>query len=140
MTLPLLLVDTDIASYFIKARHPSVTARFAAADASRLRISAVTQAELLFGLKSLDPEHRFHLAVRRFLREMPILPWGEEAAEVHAEIRFQLVSSGMAIGEMDTMIAAQAMALGAILVTNNVRHYARLSPALTIENWVSEGA
>jgi tRNA(fMet)-specific endonuclease VapC len=133
----LLLIDTDIASYFIKARYPSVTARFAAADASRLSISAVTQAELLYGLKSLDPAHRLHLAVHRFLREIRILPWGEEAAEIHADIRYQLVSGGIAIGEMDMMIAAQAIALEATLVTNNVRHYARLSPALSIENWVS---
>lgn len=139
MTAALMLIDTDIVSYFIKGRYPSVTARFVTADPSRLCISAVTQAELLYGLKPLGPAHRLHLAVQRFLREIRILPWGEEAAEVHADIRYQLVSNGSAIGEMDMMIAAHAIALGATLITNNVRHYARLSPALPIENWMSEG-
>lgn len=134
----LLLIDTDIASYLIRARYPSVDARFAETDASRVCISAVTQSELLFGLKSLNPAHRLHLTVRRFLRDIRILPWGEEAAEVHADIRHQLVSAGIAIGEMDMMIAAHAMSLSAVLVTNNILHFSRLSPALTIENWVSD--
>lgn len=135
MAVP-LLIDTDIASYFIKGRHPELDARFAEEDPSRLCISAVTQAELLHGLRMLDPAHRLHLAVHRFLREMPILAWGSEAAEVHADIRHHLASNGNAIGEMDMMIASHAIALGATLVTNNVRHYGRLSPRLSIENWV----
>jgi tRNA(fMet)-specific endonuclease VapC len=134
----LLLVDTDTASYFINGRHPSVDARFAAVDATRICISTVTQAELLYGLKRLDPVHRLHLTVRRFLRDTRILPWDEEAAEIHADIRHRLVSGGIAIGEMDLMIAAHAISLGAVLVTNKVRHFARLAPALTIESWVSD--
>lgn len=138
MTSSLLLIDTDIASYLIKGRFPTVDARFVKADASRICISAVTQSELLFGLKALDPGHRLQLTVRRFLRDTRILPWDEEAAEVHADIRHQLVSGGTVIGEMDMMIAAHAMSIGAVLITNNVRHYSRLSPALTIENWLSD--
>jgi tRNA(fMet)-specific endonuclease VapC len=134
-----LLIDTDIASYFIKGRHPAVDARFADADPAKLYISAVTQAELLYGLKALDPAHRLHLAVHRFLRGIAILPWGAEAAEIHADIRHLLVSGGNAIGEMDMMIASHAIALGATLVTNNVRHYQRLAPVLTFENWTDGG-
>jgi tRNA(fMet)-specific endonuclease VapC len=131
-----LLVDTDIARYFIKGRHPAVDARFAKADPSRLCISAVTQAELLYGLKALDQAHHLHLAAHRFLREIAILPWGSDAAEVHADIRHMLVSGGNPIGEMDMMIASHAIALEATLVTNNVRQYQRLSPRLSIEKWV----
>jgi tRNA(fMet)-specific endonuclease VapC len=39
---------------------------------------------------------------------------------------------------LDLMIAAHAIVLGAVLVTNNTRHYARLAPALTLENWVTD--
>jgi tRNA(fMet)-specific endonuclease VapC len=137
MTAP-LVIDTDIASYVIKGRHPVVDVRFTAADPARLCISAVTQAELLYGLKALDPAHRLHLAVHRFLREIAIMPWDSDAATAHADIRHLLVSGGNAIGEMDMMIAAHAIALGAVLVTNNVRHYGRLSPMLAIENWVDD--
>ena len=134
----LLLLDTDTVSYIIKSRNPSVDARFGEADASLIAVSAVTQSELLFGLKRLDPGHQFQFSVRRFLRETRILPWDTEAAKAHADVRYRLVSGGRTIGEMDMMIAAHAISLGAVLITNNVRHYARLSPALTIENWVSD--
>ena len=138
MAGPLLMIDTDIACYVIKGRHPAVDTRFAAADPARLCVSTVTQAELLYGLKALDPAHRLHLVVHRFLREIAILPWGEEAAEVHADIRHLLVSGGNAIGEMDMMIAAHAIALGAVLVTNNVRHCQRLAPMVSIANWAQD--
>jgi tRNA(fMet)-specific endonuclease VapC len=138
VTPPILLIDTDIASYFIKGRSPSVDRRFAATDASRTHISALTVSELRFGLHSLGPTHRLHLEVGRFLRDITILPWDEAAAEVHAEIRHELKIAGKAFGEMDMMIAAHAIALGAILVTNNTRHFGRLAPMLTIENWMDD--
>lgn len=134
----LLLLDSDIASYIIKSRYPAVDARYAEADASRVCISAVSQSELLYGLKRLDSSHPLQFTVRRFLENMRILPWGEEAAGVHADIRYRLVSGGIMIGAMDMMIAAHAIALDAVLVTNNVRHYSRLSPILKLENWVTD--
>ncbi len=137
MAYPLML-DTDIASYVIKARYPSVDARFAGADPARICVLAVTQSELIFGLKNLDPAHRLHLNVRRFLRDTPILAWGEEAAEIHADVRHRLSSAGNVIGELDMMIAAHAMSLDAVLVTNNTRHFARLARSLAIENWVAD--
>lgn len=136
----LLMIDTDIASYLIKATHPSVDARFAATDPARICISAVTQSELLFGLKGLHPAHRLQLNVQQYLRNTAILAWGERAAEIHADIRYQLFSTGRAIGEMDLMIAAHAIALGAVLVTNNTRHFERLAPVLTTENWAVNDA
>lgn len=63
------------------------------------------------------------------------LPWENGAAEFYAEIRHQLVSAGKPIGELDMMIAAHALALGATLVTNNTRHYQRIAQPLSIENW-----
>jgi tRNA(fMet)-specific endonuclease VapC len=96
----------------------------------------VTQAELLYGLKSLDPAHLLHAVVHRLLREIPVLPWGLDAAEVHADVRHLLVAGGSAFGEMDMMIASHAIVLGAVLVTNNnVRQYGRLSSMLKLENW-----
>jgi tRNA(fMet)-specific endonuclease VapC len=60
-----------------------------------------------------------------------------DAADYCAEIRDQLVRSGQPIGELDMMIAAHSLAAGAALVTNNIRHYARIAQPLTIENWSS---
>ena len=51
MTIPLHLLDTDIASFIIKARSPEVEARLAAVPPDRICVSAVTRAELMYGLK-----------------------------------------------------------------------------------------
>jgi tRNA(fMet)-specific endonuclease VapC len=63
------------------------------------------------------------------------VPWDAEAAGFYADIRHQLVTSGQQIGELDMMIAAHAIALGAVLVTNNTRHYGRIDAPLILENW-----
>lgn len=135
------MLDTDMASYVIKQRSPEVTARLVAIPPSLVCVSAITRAELLYGLKRLPPGHRLHTGVRRFLRLVRVLPWESEAADFYADIRFQLVTTGQPIGELDMMIAAHSLAVGAVLVTNNTRHYARIEAPLTVVNWVEgEGA
>ena len=61
MMAPLHLLDTDIASFIIKARSPEVEARLAAVPPDRVCVSAVTRAELIYGLKRLLPTHRLHI-------------------------------------------------------------------------------
>jgi tRNA(fMet)-specific endonuclease VapC len=62
--------------------------------------------------------------------------WDAQAADIFAETRFRLLVTGKSLADMDLMIAAHAISLGAILVTNNIRHFGRLAPELAIENWV----
>src|SRR4051794_26211535 len=116
------MLDTDIASYAIKGRTPEFAKRLSALEPSKVCISAITRAELLYGLKGLPPDHRLQLGVRQFLKVVNVVAWGPDAADFYAEIRHQLKTDKQAIGEMDMMIAAHSLALGAILVTNNVRH------------------
>jgi tRNA(fMet)-specific endonuclease VapC len=129
------MLDTDIASYILKERTPAVQARMAAILPSDLCVSAVTRAELLYGLKRLPADHRLHLVVRQFFKIIRVLPWDAEAAGFYADIRHQLVTTGQQIGELDMMIAAHAISAGAVLVTNNTRHYGRISAPLILENW-----
>jgi len=67
---------------------------------------------------------------------LTILDWSRAAARHYAEIREKLESAGMPIGNMDLMIAAHARSAGAVLVTNNERHFRRV-PGLKVENWAS---
>jgi tRNA(fMet)-specific endonuclease VapC len=129
------LLDTDTASYIIKGRDPDLEARLTGLDPSTVCISTVTRAELLYGLKRLPASHRLHLGVRHFLRIVQALPWDAEAADHYADIRHQLVTAGRLIGELDMMIAAQALALGAVLVTNNTRHFEQIEAPLMLANW-----
>jgi len=80
-------------------------------------------------------DYRLHMEVRRFFRMVRVLPWEEGAADFYAEIRHQLVSTGQPIGELDMMIGADSLSAGAVLVTNNTRHYERITQPLTLANW-----
>lgn len=131
------MLDTDIASYVIKGRSPALEARLASVPPDRVCISAVTRAELLYGLKRLPPEHRLHIAVHQFLKIVRCLPWDADAADHHADLRHRLVTKGQAIGEMDMMIAAHAISTGAVLVSNNRRHFARIKAPLLLEDWLT---
>lgn len=73
--------------------------------------------------------------MQRFLQIVHTLAWDSDAAGYYADIRHQLVSTGQPIGEMDMMIAAHSLSAGAILVTNNVRHYQRILAPITLANW-----
>lgn len=130
------MLDTDISSYIIKGKSPTIEAKLAELVPAMVCISVMTQAELQYGLKRLPPDHRLHLAVRHFLKIVRVLPWDSEAADWYAVIRHQLVSTGQPIGELDMMIAAHSLSAGAVLVTNNSRHYERIEATpLILANW-----
>jgi tRNA(fMet)-specific endonuclease VapC len=131
----LRMLDTDTASYLIKGRSPTIEHRLAALVPSMVCISVMTRAELQYGLKRLPVDHRLHRAVRQFLKIVRTLPWDAEAADWYADIRHQLLSTGQPIGELDMMIAAHSLSAGAVLVTNNLRHYERIEAPLILENW-----
>jgi len=129
------MLDTDIASYIIKRRSPEIEGKLSAIDPSMVCVSVITRAELLYGLKRLPPGHRLHIGVRQFLKIVRVLPWDTEAADFYAEIRHRLVATGQLIGELDMMIAAHSLAVAAVLVTNNTRHFERIPAPLILQNW-----
>jgi len=130
------MLDTDIASYAIKGNAPKVDAHLRNLDVRQVCISAVTRGELRFGVKLLPGANRLSAEVERFLSGVHTLPWDEAAADQFADVRADLQRNGTPIGSMDTMIAAHAKATGAILVTNNVKHF-RLVKGLSVENWAA---
>jgi tRNA(fMet)-specific endonuclease VapC len=130
------MLDTDTVSYLIKGKSPTIEGRLGLLEPSKVCISVMTRAELQYGLRRLPTGHRLHVVVRQFLKIIRILPWDVEAADWYADIRHHLVSTGQPIGELDMMIAAHSLSVGAVLVTNNSRHYERIAAPLILENWV----
>lgn len=130
----LFMLDTDTVSYLVKGRAPALDARVAAVSLKHLCISAVTRGELLYGLNLKDSAHRLASLVDQVLRRVQCLPWDEAAATHFASVAAELHKAGTPIG---TMIAGHAMATGAVLVTNNARHFSRVA-GLAVENWVLE--
>jgi tRNA(fMet)-specific endonuclease VapC len=112
------LLDTNTASQLMRAERKTVAA-MRRASATAIGISAVTQSELLFGARLLDDKPAVMAAVRAFLARITVHAWDESAAEHHAHIRALTKAQGRSAGVFDIMIAAQALALGATLVTGD---------------------
>lgn len=128
------MLDTNTASYVIKGTVPAVDAHLRSLDVTQVCISAITRAELRFGIRRLRGATRLAAAVEQFLGGIYTLPWDEAAADEFADVRAGLERTGLPIGIMDTMIAAHAKVVNAALVTNNVKHFRRVK-GLAVENW-----
>jgi tRNA(fMet)-specific endonuclease VapC len=130
---PRYLLDTNTASYIIKGNVPGVRERLLKVPMSRLLISAVTEAELLYGAARKRESVRLKTAVDEFLLRVDSLPWDSDAARRYADLRAALELAGTPMGNLGMMIAAHALAAEAILVTND-RSFRRLKH-LKIEDW-----
>ncbi|MGA2773922.1 MAG: type II toxin-antitoxin system VapC family toxin [Bryobacteraceae bacterium] len=127
------LLDTNIASYVIKGNIPAVRRRIVQVPMAQLAISAVTEGELRYGTARRPDAARLRTIVDEFLLRMTILPWDSEAAQHYGQIRAALEREGQPMGNLDMMIAAHALALGAVLVTND-QALARIKQ-LKVEDW-----
>ena len=129
------LLDTNICIYIINEQPAQVLQRLIQAGRESLAISTVTVAELAFGVaKSTRPDSRAKL--ENFLSKFPILDWDEDAAWVYGNVRKALEAKGQRIGERDLLLACQALAIDATMVTNNTREFERIE-GLKLENWVA---
>jgi len=127
------LLDTNTASYVIKGNIPRIRERLLKVPMAQLAISAVTEAELLFGAARKPDAVRLKVAVEEFLLRVEARPWDSKAARHYADVRATLERHGNPMGNLDMMIAAHALALEAILVTND-RAFRRLGN-LKLEDW-----
>ncbi|HEY6338608.1 MAG TPA: type II toxin-antitoxin system VapC family toxin [Candidatus Sulfotelmatobacter sp.] len=127
------LLDTHIASYVIKGNFPRVRERLVKLPMSEVGISVVTEAELRFGVARLPQAAKVGIAVEEFLLRVEILTWDSEAARTYARLRALLEEQGEPMGNLDLMIAAQSLAAGTILVSND-RVFRRVK-GLKVEDW-----
>ena len=127
------LLDMNTASYIIRGNVPRVRERLLKVPMSRVLISAVTEAELLFGAARKPEAVRLKTAIDEFLLRVDSLPWDSNAARHYADVRAALEIAGTPMGNLDMMIGAHALAAEAVLVTND-RSFRRLKQ-LKIEDW-----
>ena len=129
----MILLDTHICIYIINAKPPAVLARFRDYQLGEIGLSSVVAAELAFGVAK-SGSLRNEAALKLFLAPLQILPFDEGAAWAYGKLRADLERHGQSIGALDTLIAAHAVSLDAILVTNNTREFSRIEN-LRLENW-----
>ena len=130
---PWYLLDTNTASCVIKGNFPSVRRHLVRVPMAQLAISAVTEGELRYGVARRPDAKRLPEIVEQFLIRVAILPWDSAAAREHGKLRAALEERGLPIGNLDMMIGAHAVALSAVLVTND--HAFRRIRKLKIEDW-----
>ena len=85
----------------------------------RLSVSSITQGELRYGLARKPGAVNLQTAVREFLMRVEVLAWDSAAATRYGALRAALELCGTLLGNLDTLIAAHALAMDAVLVTND---------------------
>lgn len=131
------LLDTDICIYLIKQKPVQVLKKFQSIAAGDICISAITVAELFYGVEKSRYKTQNRAAIEQFLLSLVVINFDMGDAVEFGKIRNYLASKGTPIGPYDLLIAAQAVSRSLRLVTNNAREFSRI-PGLTIEKWVSE--
>jgi tRNA(fMet)-specific endonuclease VapC len=128
------MLDTDISSYIMKRTYDTVLRRLQKIAVSDVCISAITKAEMMYGVEVSPRRQNDQTALHEFLRYVAALDYPESAALDYASIRADLKARGTMIGGNDLLIAAHARSTGLTLVTNNTREFSRVQ-GLKIENW-----
>lgn len=128
------LLDTNICIAALRGNSPRLVERIALRKNQRVSISAITLAELFHGaMRSARPAYHESLIIA-FCAPLKIADFDSSAGRVYGVVRRQLEQAGRPIGPLDNLIAAHALALGATLVTSNIREFNRI-PALRVEAW-----
>ena len=131
--MPRYLLDTNMCIYLMKHHPEAVAQRFARCYVGDVVMSAITFAELQYGVEvSADPEReRANLA--SLSEDIPVAPFDAAAAVAYGPIRLATRESRK--DHLDKLIAAHAVALGVALVTNNEKDFAKY-PGVRLENWL----
>ena len=130
------LLDTNIVSYYLRRSSASLEAKLTEAlRGGHCAISVITRAELRYGQVAMVAEDKRRELIDGFLLRVPNLPWTTAAADHFGALKSQLKREGTPIDELDTQIAAHALAEGLVLVTHNTRHFERIA-GLKLEDWM----
>ncbi|MBI3537043.1 MAG: type II toxin-antitoxin system VapC family toxin [Chloroflexi bacterium] len=128
------ILDTDICIYWLKG-NATVRDRFYKAGASEIAISVITIAELFYGAYNSSRMNENLGQVETFTNGIDILQLSLVALRKFGEMKSTLQKSGQLITDFDLLIASTAIAENRVLVTNNIKHFDRISE-LKLENWL----
>lgn len=126
------MLDTNIVSYLFKS-HPVVSQHIAISPINTLCISAITEGELRYGLAKRPEAKQLHQVVKEFLKRVDVLPWDSSVSECYGTLRAKLTNQGKSLSSLDLLIAAHALSVNAILITND-KAFSQV-PNLKIKDW-----
>ena len=127
------MFDTDTANFFMKDNPKSVRKKAAEHDKDEFCISAITYAELVFGLKR-NYSKQLDFWLKEILAKLNVIAFDDASAVIYADIRTMLEKSGQVPDNMDMHIASSAISAGAVLVSHNIKHFSKIK-RLKVEDW-----
>lgn len=128
------LLDTNVCVDYLTGRYPAVVARIHRSSPDGLRLSSVVVAELRYGAdRSAHPKAN-HSRLDALVEEIECVDFDLQAAAAYGRLRAQLEAAGKPIGPNDMLIAAHALSLRLVLVTDNVDEFGRVK-GLRLKNW-----
>lgn len=130
------MLDTDACISLIKKKPAGVLRRLTSLAPGEAGLSAVTLAELCYGVAKSAEKERNTRALEEFILPLEIVDFDGAAAESYGRVRAELEAAGAPIGPLDTMIGAHALSLSVVLVTHNTREFRRI-PGLAVEDWLA---
>jgi tRNA(fMet)-specific endonuclease VapC len=130
------LLDTNIVSHIIKGDQPDILRKLAHLPMAEVVISAITEGELFYGLAKRNYPAVLTERVRQFLLRVDVLPWDHGVTKAHGDLRVVCEAKGITLAPLDMMIAAQAVAINATLVTRD-KAFSKVPKPLRTDNWAA---
>ena len=132
------VLDTNMVAYIVSGRSMAARKRLKLErERAAVALSAVTQAEILFGLERKPEAIRLRAAVEDFFNAVPVMAWDSDAARAYGLLRARLSAAGKSLSAMDLLIASHAIAVNAVLVTHD-KALLQVSSFLKVMDWASD--
>lgn len=131
--MPRFMLDTNMCIYLMKNQPEEVARRFAQCHVGDVVMSAITYAELEYGVAASANPDRERANLADLVEDIPVAPFDGAAAQAYGPIRLATRDSRQ--DHLDKLIAAHAVSLKATVVTNNVGDFAKY-PGVVTENWL----
>ncbi|MBI5920229.1 MAG: type II toxin-antitoxin system VapC family toxin [Betaproteobacteria bacterium] len=131
--MPRYMLDTNMCIYLMKNQPESVARRFAQCYVGDVVMSAITLAELEYGLAASPNPKRERKHLANLIEDIPVMPFDAAACVAYGPIR--LATRDTKKDTLDKLIAAHAVSLNATIVTNNEKGFSKY-PGLKLENWL----
>ena len=130
------MLDTNICIGLIRQKPKGLVEKLVACQPGDVGVSSISVAELMRGVQKSSQVSQNMSALEEFLIPLIVKEFDQNAAMAYGEIRAALEKQGNLIGSMDMLIAAHALSLEVVLVTNNMAEFQRVKN-LNLEDWMS---
>ena len=131
--MPRFMLDTNMCIYLMKNQPAQVAKRFAECVVGDVVMSAITFAELEYGVAVSENPKREHTNLAALVEDIQVAPFDAAAGRAYGPVR--QATRGIKKDHLDKLIAAHALSLEVTLVTNNGKDFVKY-PGLKLENWL----